>query len=83
MYKSTVPSMSIQSNKQTMAIVNISKEATFVKFQIVQSTINPNSRSEDEKHKFGMDWMQGNCAVWRMATGGLRTQETEFLKIVC
>lgn len=63
LYKSTVPSMSIQSNKQTVAIVNIYKEATFVKFQIVQSTINPNSRSEDEKHKFGMDWMQGNCAV--------------------
>lgn len=62
-YKSSVPSTSIQSNKQTMGIVNICKEATFVKLQIVQSTISPNSRSEDEKHQFGMDWMQGNYAV--------------------
>lgn len=46
-YKSSVPSTSIQSNKQTMVIVNIYKEATFVKFQV---TINPNSRSGDEKH---------------------------------
>lgn len=73
MYKSTVPSLSIQSNKQTMAIVNIYKERTFVKFQTVQRTNNSNSRSEDEEHKF----------VWRTATGGLRNQETEFLKIVC
>lgn len=67
-----------------MVIVNICKEATFVKLQIVQSTISPNSRSEDEKHQFGMDWMQGNCAVWRMATGELRDPgDCEFPKIVC
>lgn len=46
-----------------MIIVTIYKEATFVKFQGLQSTINPNYRSGDAKHKLDIDGIQGKLAV--------------------
>lgn len=82
MHKSSGYSTSIWSNKPTVITVNVYKEATVIKVQIVQSAINPTFRSEEERHELDMDWMQVNWAVWRTAVGelGRRQGATNFPK---
>lgn len=64
--KSSVHFMKAQSNKQTMIIVNIYKEATFVKFQ----TIQPKSRSRGKNLELSIDWLQVNLAWHRQTRKG-------------